>query len=61
MALNKKRKKIRHQGQTIKSFQVGPTATSLVIALITAFTHFPIHSTMIETTKFGTVKRPLMT
>ena len=40
---------------------MGPTATSLVIALISALTHFPMHSTMIETTNFGTLKRPLMT
>ena len=61
MALNKKRKKIQPQGQNMKSFLVGPTAASLVIALISALTHFPMHSTMIETTNFGTLKSPLMT
>lgn len=40
MTLNKKRKKIQHQGQNIKSFMVEPTATSLMIALISALTHF---------------------
>mgnify|MGYP003702902211 CR=1 FL=1 len=61
MSLNKKRKKIQYQDQNIKSFLGGPTATSLALALISALTHFPMHSKMIETTNFGTLKRPLMT
>ena len=44
----KKEKKKQHQGQNIKSFMVGPTATSLVITLISALAHFPFFNSTVK-------------